>query len=172
MTEEIKRIIKSLQGNIVAFGFKSDKFKSILNSNSKILCFDILDEVSKNNKKGKCKSKNIYIKDLKKKYKKDKVDFILINVDVMDHYMIYLIKETIYIGKNTLYLFGNKDKVNYYLNKYRRYKISYDLKEYNNNMIAYIDITKAKNKKIRDRLYIFSDKIESFVNLLIDVLTS
>ena len=96
----------------------------------------------------------------------------MINVDVMDHYMIYLIKETIYIGKNTLYLFGNKDKVNYYLNKYRRYKISYDLKEYNNNMIAYIDITKAKNKKIRDRLYIFSDKIESFVNLLIDVLTS
>ena len=62
MTEEIKKIIKSLEGNVVAFGFKGEKFSSILNSNPKIISFDILDEISKKRNKQKGKQKTITIK--------------------------------------------------------------------------------------------------------------
>ena len=41
MVEEIKKILKSLEGTVVAFGFKGEKFSSILNSNNKIISFDI-----------------------------------------------------------------------------------------------------------------------------------
>lgn len=57
MVEEIKKILKSLEGTVVAFGFKGEKFSSILNSNNKIISFDIMDEISKKNKKESSKSK-------------------------------------------------------------------------------------------------------------------
>lgn len=171
MIEEIKKIIKSLEGKVVAFGFKTDKFESILKSNKKILSFDVLDEISKKNKKKFGKNKSIYITDLRKKYKKNKVDYILIDVDIMDKHMIYLIKETIYIGKN-IYLFGSKNKVNYYLNKYKRYNINYKKSAFADKNIIYIDIKNAKNNLIKDKIYLIKDKIELFINMLSDALTS
>ncbi len=172
MVEEIKKILKSLEGTVVAFGFKGEKFSSILNSNNKIISFDIMDEISKKNKKESSKSKKIDVTDLRKKYKKNKVNAILIDVDVMNRYMIYLIKETIYIGKSNVYLFGNKDKVDYYLNKYKRYNINFKTNLYNDNMIAYINISSAKNNVLKDKFYLLKDKLELFINMLSDILTS
>ena len=110
--------------------------------------------------------------DLRKKYEKNKVNAILIDVDVMNRYMIYLIKETIYIGKSNVYLFGNKDKVDYYLNKYKRYNINFKTNLYNDNMIAYINISSAKNNVLKDKFYLLKDKLELFINMLSDILTS
>ena len=67
MVEEIKKILKSLEGTVVAFGFKGEKFSSILNSNNKIISFDIMDEISKKNKKESSKSKKIDLTDLRRK---------------------------------------------------------------------------------------------------------
>lgn len=172
MIEEIKRIIKSLEGSVIAFGFKTDKFKTILNSNKKITSFDVLDEISKKNKKQKGKQKTINISDLRKKYKKKKINTILIDVDTMNKYMIYLIKETIYIGKEKIYLFGSKENVKKYVNKYERYNVVTLEKEYNEKIIARIDIVNAKNNLIKDKLYIVKDKINEFLSLITDILTS
>ena len=172
MIEEIKKIIKSLEGSVIAFGFKTDKFKTILNSNSKITTFDVLDEISKKQKKQKGKTKTININNLRKKYKKKKTNTILIDVDAMKKYMIYLIKETIYIGKDTIYLFGTKENVEKYLNKYKRYNITTNQKQYNEKLIVEIDIKNTKNNIIKDKLYIIKDKLEDFLSLLSDILTS
>lgn len=172
MIEEIKKIIKSLEGSVVAFGFKTEKFNSILNSNAKITTFDVLDGITKKRKEEKGKQKTININSLRKKYKKKRINTILIDVDVMDKYMIYLIKETIYIGKDKIYLFGSNENVEKYLTKYKRYNIISEEKEYNNKLIAKIDITGAKNKKIKDQLYIIKDKLDSFLAIITDILTS
>jgi len=172
VTEEIKKIIKSLEGNVVAFGFKGEKFSSILNSNPKIISFDILDEISKKRNKQKGKQKTITINKLRKKYKKKNIDTILIDVDVMNEHMIYLIKETIYIGKNNLYLFGTEENVRNNLNRYQRYNIKSEEKKYNKNLVVKIDITNSKNNKFKDKYYILKDKINIFLSLIRDILTS
>ena len=172
MIEEIKKIIKSLEGSVVAFGFKTEKFSSILNSNDKITTFDVLEGIAKKRKNKKGKQKTININSLRKKYKKKKINTILIDVDVMDKYMIYLIKETIYIGKDKLYLFGSKENVEKCLIKYKRYNILSEEKEYNNKLIVKVDISKSKSYKIKDKLYIIKDKIDIFLAMITDILTS
>lgn len=172
MIEELKRILKSLEGRVVAFEFKAEKFNSVLNSNRKIITLDILDGVSKKVKKEKGKNKKISISSLCKRYKKNKIDTILIDTDVMDELMIYLIKETIYIGKKDLYLFGKKETVIHYLQKYKRYAITYDEKYFKDKAIVKINIFQAKNNKVMDKLYFLKDKIEQFIDLISNVLTS
>lgn len=172
MIEEIKKIIKSLEGSVVAFGFKTEKFKSILNSNNKITTFDVLDQITKKTSKEKGKSKRISIDSLRKKYKKKRVDTILIDVDAIDKYMTYLLKETIYIGKDKVYLFGTKEKVEKYINRYKRYNISLEQKEYSNNLITKINISNSKNNFFKDKFYILKDKTNDFLSLLTDILTS
>lgn len=164
-------MIKSLDGRVVAFGFKIDKFKSVLNSNNKILSFDVLNGITKQKGKVKYKDKTINIEKIRKIYKKKSIDYILIDVDIIDKYMIYLIKETIYIGKK-LYLFGNAKKVEYYIKKYKRYNIDVENKNVGNNKISKINIKNAKNNKIKDKIYIIKDKAENIIQLLSDALVS
>lgn len=171
LTEEIKRILKTIKGSVVAFGFKTDKFEKILELNKNITSFDVLDEVSRKKEKLFGRSKKIGIKDLKRKYKKKGVDIIIINTDIMDKHLIYLIKETIYIGK-LLYIYGNKEKVLKALTKYKRYNITYEEVDFKENLLVKIDISKSKNNKFKDNLYILKDKLTEFLNLLTDFLTS
>ena len=39
-------------------------------------------------------------------------------------------------------------------------------------MIAYINISSAKNNVLKDKFYLLKDKLELFINMLSDILTS
>lgn len=171
MTEEIKRIIKNLKGRVIAFGFKADKFEKILELNNNITSFDVLNEISRKKDRKKGRQNKINIKDLRKKYKKKQVDFIIMDVVAMKKHLTYLIKETIYIGK-TIYLYGSKEEAINTLNKYQRYDITYKETDFKDNLLIKIDISKSKNNKIKDNYYIFKDRVNEFLNVLTDFLTS
>lgn len=171
MTEEIKRILKSIKGRVIAFGFKTDKFERILELNKNITSFDVLNEVSRKKEKIFGRSKKVNIKDLRKKYKKKGIDVIILNVDEMNKFMTYLIKETVYIGKR-LYLYGCKESVLSTLKKYKRYNVTYEEVDFKDNLLVKLDISNGKNNKIKDSLYIIKDRTNDFLNMLTDFLTS
>lgn len=172
MTEELKRIIKSLSGRVLAFGFKLDKFENIVNLNRNITSFDVLDEVSRKKNSIFGRKKTIYISSLRKKFKNKNIDNIIINVDSMNKHLIELVKETIYIGKKNVYLYGTKTLVEEALNKYKRYNITYKNVDFKDNEIVIIDIEKSKNNYFKDKYYMFTDKLSKITDYLIDFLTS
>lgn len=172
MTEELKKIIKSLNGRVLAFGFKLDKFEKIVDLNKNITSFDVLDELIRKKNKLFGRNKTILISDLRKKYKRKNIDDIILNVDSMDKYMIELVKETIYIGKKNVYLYGKKALVEETLNKYRRYNINYQVFDFKDNEIVRINIENSKNNYFKDKYYVIKDKVSKLTDYLIDFLTS
>ena len=112
------------------------------------------------------------LKDINKSWLREGYEMANIPLEVWYKCCPFLEGEPIYIGKSNVYLFGNKDKVDYYLNKYKRYNINFKTNLYNDNMIAYINISSAKNNVLKDKFYLLKDKLELFINMLSDILTS
>lgn len=172
MIEEIKRIIKSLNGRVLAFGFKLDKFENIINSNKNITSFDVLEELSRKKDKKLGRKKTILISSLRKRYKKKNIDNIILNVDSVEKHIIDLIKETIYIGKINVYLYGKKSLVEETLKKYQRYNITYNSIDFIDNEIITINIEKSKNNYFKDKYYVIVDKALKVFDVLTDFLAS
>ncbi|MEG0826471.1 MAG: hypothetical protein RR404_03265 [Bacilli bacterium] len=172
MNEQLKKIFKLIEGKIVIFGINLDKYTKIIETNHKITSLDVLENISTKKNKKHGKQRQILIKNLRKKYKKSKIDVIICNVDEVKKHLIYLIKETIYIGKKDVYLYGSKELVNDTLDKYKRYNISYKVLEFDKKTIIKIDISNVKTNKIRDNFYLIKDKLTNVLNIVTDILTS
>lgn len=171
MTDELKSILKKIEGKVVVFGINLNKYIKMLEINDKITFIDILEDISKSKTKIKGKTNTIYINQLRKRYKKHNIDVIICNVDTIENNLINLIKETIYIGKRNIYLFGTKEKVLEALKKYQRYNITYEILDFNEKIIVKIDNSKAKNNFFKDIYYLIIDKIKKLLNLITDILT-
>ncbi len=171
MIEELKKVLKDIEGRIIAFGFRTEKFESIINSNKKIISLDVFDEISKKTSLFHSKSKKIKIKRLRKIYKKKNVDYVIINADEFLKYTYDLVIETIYIAKK-VYIFGSDINVKKFMIKYKRYNISCVEKRIVDNTLCKLDVENVKNNPIKEYLYKIKDKFAGAIDFVVEVLTS
>ncbi|MDD3186915.1 MAG: hypothetical protein PHD02_00360 [Bacilli bacterium] len=171
MIEELKRILKNISGRVVALGFRTEKFEKILTVNTNITSFDTLNEISKKENKIFGKKKKLSIDKLRKKYGKKNIDVVIINSDAMTKYISYIIKETIYIGKKDLYIYGNKENNYEFLKKYKRYKIITEEMGYKDNSIIKLDISKSKVNRVKEKIYLVIDFFDKILEMIRELLT-
>ena len=119
MDNELKKIIKNLNGYVLTIGLDDNYIKYIEQNNNIIDCYCLNNASDEGNEKGK-KGKTIYINKIRKKFKKKNIDYIICNYDVIKKYMKTFIKDSVYINKNKLYYYGDIDYE--IISKYKRYK--------------------------------------------------
>ncbi len=174
MNKELSKIVKKISGSVLAIGV-DDSLSNELNSNEKIIELDILNLYKK--KKGKIKNskrikfKKINIKKLRKIYKKKGIDYILANYEEIKKYMRYFIKDSVYLNKNTLYLYGiSNDDVKDIVLKYKRYDVLVKTTNKNDYFIIEIDNKNSKNNKVKDILYFIYDTTILITDIIGDIL--
>lgn len=154
---ELKEIIKVMNGKLLLIGNYSNKLKEIIDNNENIL---FCDELTSNvvDGKGKGKTKRLNIKKIKKHYKKNKINNTIVNFEEVKEYKNTFVKDSTYITKgNIIVIDKNSDET--ISNMYKRY--TKDIKIINclDGKIFVINSSKAKNNKIKDMYYFIHDLI-------------
>ena len=180
MNKELLKISKCLSGNVLGIGLKDDKLVDSLYNNDLILDLTLLDPYKKNNKKLSLKKsstkkmKSINIKKIKKKFKHKKVDFIICNNEDIKKYYRTFIRDSVYINKKILYIYGNKNDIDIedIMNKYKRYDVKIELINFKDSFIIKIDNSNSDNIWLRDKLYYIYDTLVYIRDIIADGLTS
>ena len=123
-----KKIIKDLNGFVLGVGYLNNKIIDAINKNNNIEV-DLLSNNSlasdKNmlDKKTRKNGKRVNIKKLKKLFRHKKPDYILCNVDSVNKYLKYFIKDSLYITKNKIYIYSDSNNIDLddLAKKYKRY---------------------------------------------------
>jgi len=169
MNKELKNIIKSFEGNVLGFNL-SDTLIKELEKNNKIIDCNILSSNSNGTKRKFFDfSRSIKIKKLRKVFKKKKIDYILCEYTSISKYLNTFVKDSVYINKNKLYLFGEVD-VELINKRYSRYNTKIVINKFKNNYIVEIDNSDAKNNFFKDLGYRVIDFLTHLLEVIGDVL--
>ncbi len=111
INQTLLKIIRKLEGKLVVIGSINDELLEAIDQNKKIVDSDLLIEnnLIKKAQKNSIINKTIYIKNLKKFYHKNKVDYIIANYESILPKMNYFITTSVYINKREIYLFSYND---------------------------------------------------------------
>lgn len=172
LNNELINKIKLMQGNVICFGIEDEKIINALNKNTSILNCDLLNSKNFSKEKSKSKKKTLPLKKIRKKYKKKKNNFIVANINEIYKYKKNFVKDSIYINKDKIYLYTNKNNYEDLINMYKRYNTKIDIIKCIEGYIITIDTSKAKTNKLKDLIYIIIDTLIDFYNLIGDILIS
>ena len=170
---ELNDKIKLMSGTLICFGTNEEKLLDDISKNKNILVCDILTNATSSSESGKGKSKKVDIKKIRKRYKKNKVNYIICNLNEMEKYKKTFIRDSIYINKGKTYIYYNKkEDLEYIINKYKRYNTVISKIECLDGVVFEVDTIKAKTNKIKDIFYNIIDSILDILNVIGDLLAS
>lgn len=171
MDKKMNEILEQLSGKVVGIGLKKELVE-VINQNEQVSNFTLL-ESNFNKQKGKSgRVKVVHIKKIHKIFKKKRIDYTIVNFKDVERFMKYFIKNSIFITKQKIYLYGNinKDQVEEIIQKYERYQVKINLNRYGKKVIIEIDSTNSYNNYFKDRLYLLIDTLDELLTVLSDVL--
>ena len=106
------KYVKNMSGSLVAIGIKDTDIIKAIEKNNKITMCDLLNSVSIISKTtDKKRRKKKYVKSLKKHYKKNKIDYMIVNVDEVTRMLKTFIRDSIYINQKDIYYFSSKKTI-------------------------------------------------------------
>ena len=180
--KELSKILKNIEGRILLIGNDSNSLNKIVLDNNNILSCDIFNaNISKGNAKskgslGSNNTKQIALRKIDKEYKKKELDYIFCDIEVVKNEINYFIKNSLYLSKNRIFIYGN---INDYdletlIERYKKYNLEMNLKEKNDTYILEI-YSSSKYKKIKTKLnlvlYNTVDSINKLTNFIGDLMT-
>ncbi len=168
MKQEIKKIIPKLKGEVLIVGLDYEEFDELICKNKNINYCDFLNFTNKKKKSGK-DGQVVNIRKLRKKYKSKKFNYIIVDINDIKDYLKYFIKDSIYLGKNKIYVFNNNENV---LKMYKRYDVTIKTKKIKNDNYLDIDVSHATNKIIIDKVYFIFDTLINLLDKISDILVS
>lgn len=185
MFNKLEEIIKKAKGNVLVIGL-DDKLIDKFEKNNKVNLYAIYSNndnattnpnirnknlLSKQKKKKTNKGKIINIKRLRKYISKKSVDFFICNFEEIMQYYKYIIKDTIYLNRNIIYIYStNKIDKEFIMERYKRYNVEISFTEYKNGYIIVIDSAKAKNNFFKDKLYFIKDTLYNLAEIIGNVM--
>ena len=175
LISDLKNISKDVSGKVLVIGLENKTVEQVLDKNGNITELYTMKFNGKKKIKDKTRGrrgKTISIKKIRKIFKKKKVDYIICNIEDISKFLRTFIRDSVYINKTKLYIYGNKNNLDSKLieKRYKRYNTSITITEYNKDLIMEIDNSKAYNNKIKDMFYNISDIGYSIVNVIGDLL--
>lgn len=174
--KKINKYIRSLEGYVLGLGISSSAMQNEIARNEKITQCTLLEDMGKEDPKDKSKQKDlsINIRDLRKKWKWKKIDFMIAETETIFPYLKYFVKDSIYLSKTKIYLFGKpkEDILEKILSKYKRYKVDIQLDTCEDGIIVVIRNKETKKNKIKDSFYLIADTASEFMDRGSDILSS
>lgn len=174
---DLKNACKNFSGNVLTIGLDFPTVDQVLEKNNMIknnyvMNFNGKKRGKKQEKGGR--GKNVSIKKLKRIFKKKRIDYIICNIEDINRFLRTFIRDSVYINKNKLYIYGYKNKMDVELleKRYRRYNTNIEIIEYEKEILMIIDNSSSKNNIFKDFIYNISDLGYSLVNLIGDILIS
>ena len=163
-----------MSGSLVAIGIKDTDLIKEIDKNNKIFMCDLLNSVSLKSKTSTKKSqKKKYVKNLKKHYKKDKINYMIINIDEVEKMLKTFIRDTIYINNKEIYYFSNRKYILEKVEKrYHRYTNKTEITKYEDGYILKINTENTKNNYFKDKLYYLLDTMSNGADIIADILIS
>lgn len=173
INNELKQIVKKIEGNTLLIGEYSEDINKIIFSNKNILFCEQLSNNKSNNSKGKKtkKSKNLNIRKIRKRYKKNRINNLLVQEEQIKEFKNTFIKDSIYIIKDKIYLIKTKESEQI-INRYRRYSKKIEVIECLDGQIVCIDVTGCKSNKIKDTWINITNFFIDIANVIGDILVN
>ena len=170
----LTKYIKNMSGSLVAIGIKDVNIIKTIDKNQKINMCDLLNSTSLSSKTtAKKKGKKKYVKNLKKHYKKNKINYMVVNIDEVSKMLKTFIRDSIYICNKEIYYFSDKKTIlGKVESKYHRYTKKTEITKYEDGYILKIDVCDAKNNYFKDKFYYIIDTLSNCADIIADILIS
>lgn len=175
LISDLKNISKNVSGKVLVIGLENKTVEQVLDKNENIIELYTMKFNGKKKIKDKSRGKrgkSISIKKIRKIFKKKRIDYIICNIEDINKFLRTFIRDSIYINKSKLYIYGTKENLDIELieNRYKRYNTSIIVTEYNKDLLMEIDNSNAYNNKIKDIFYNICDIGYNIVNTIGDLL--
>lgn len=163
-----------MHGKIIVIGKTPEDILKRIHSNRFIVVADALDNFSKNNQGNEKGSKNQFLamKDFKKRYKKNNVDYIICNYEDIQEHLDKFIRDSVYVNSNKIYFYGSYNKVyqTYNIHQikkiYEDYGATYEIEHYDDYFLVTINNTKSKSSLIKNLKYRLKNLFRQFLEIL------
>ncbi len=176
MEKYLIREVKKLEGNLLGLGINNDKIKDAIKTNNKILNCYLLEETPSVFKKNKIqlinKQKKINIKKITKTFKKKRIDNTICNFKTISPFLKTFIRDSIYMNKNNIYIYGTDEDYDLIIKRYKRYTKDIEVKKEKNSFLLIINTKNTKTSKIKDIGYWWKDTLENIVDALTALLVN
>lgn len=147
-------IIEKLKGNVLIIGIKDENVIQKIEENSNIQTCYFLNacKKEKNENKEKKQTRNFNIHYLRKKFRKKKIDDILCHVDDIYPYLKSFVKDSVYINRGYLYLYGESTTYDLEktVKKYEKYHASVTVTTEKNFFFMTVSNQKSKTNRWKD----------------------
>lgn len=167
--------IRKMQGSLIAFGLTNDILKQEIEKNNNINTCYLLDSTSNFNKKKLTifnRGKTVNIKKIKRVFKKKRIDNVIANYQTIKPFLKTFIRDSVYINKNKLYIYGAEEDYEDLIQRYKRYTSEIEVKKEKDYFIIIIDNNNTTNNKIKDIIYWWKDTFTSIADFLTVILVN
>lgn len=176
MINEIKNIIKNLNGRILTFGLVEKELIDEIVKNRQIEDFLILSftkQIQYNNTSECLETGKIKINKIKRKNKKKKFDHIIFEVSDIKDNINKIIYESLSLAKKKIYFYGNSKDYSFtkIVKRYKRYGLKIKLQKYQNKDFV-IEIEMKKINFFVKQYYRMTDFFVSLYEAVAQALTS
>lgn len=165
MINSLKKIIKSMDGQVLAVGLKEEKILDLIVNNKKIKgCFLLDSNLIKGSGSGK--EEKIFFSELSKKLGKKKTDYIIADINSIKKELRHFVRNSIDINSKKMYVYGNINDIELdeFKNYYERYKCNIQTIIDKDDFILEIDNTNIKTPFIKDVIFYIKDVATDLVN--------
>lgn len=176
LINDLKNICNNISGNVITIGLEYKTVESVILKNKSIVNLYEMNfngkKKTKSNQKCREKGKVISIKKIKRIFKKKKIDYIVCNIEDISKFLRSFIKNSVYINKTKLYIYGTKGQIDVELleRRYKRYTNEIFITEYKDDVLIEIDNSSSRNNRFKDFWYHISDLVYDVMNFIGDIL--
>ena len=104
---------------------------------------------------------------------KKSVDFLILNIEDVFNYYKYIIRQTIFLGNNYIYVYAtNEIDKEFIIDKYKRYNVQIEVTDYKDGFILTINAKDGKNNFIKDKLFFIKDSLYNLAESIGNILAS
>ena len=170
MIKYFENEINNMSGNVLGLGLEDNEIIERILKNQNITTFNLLDSFSKKNDTENI-NKQKKIKNLRKYFKKKRINTIIFNIDNIKESKTKLIYDTLYIGKNNIYIYSSNTEIDEFINKYKRYTKKIEKTICKDKTVYKIIIEGVRNNIIKEKIYKLFDSIINTINIISDTLS-
>lgn len=176
MENYLTKEIKNMEGTTLGIGIDNEKIKSAIKNNDKITtCYLLEENPSKLNKKKMKlfeKSRTVNIKKIRKTFKKKRINNLICNYKTIKPFLKTFVRDSVYINKNNIYIYGTNEDYNELTKKYKRYTNNIKIEKQKESFVIIIDSTDIQNKKSQDIKYWWIDTFANIADTLTAILVN
>lgn len=173
--ENLIKYIKKMEGTTLGIGINNEKVKDEIQNNTKIeTCYLLEESSSFSKKKMKIfeKSKTVNIKKIRKVFKKKRIENLICNYKTVKPFLKTFVRDSVYINKGKLYIYGKKEDYNELITKYKRYTDDIKIEQIKDTFLIIVNNQNTTNKKGKDIKYWWQDTLNNIADILTSILVN